>query len=117
MAQFTVNSRRLDPYKNFRFRVDVSGAIEKGDLENKVIEKPSPTLSSDAKAAGASGAVTVFVVVDEKGHVIAARSLEGHPLLRRSAIAAARNTRFRPTKLSGQPVKVTGVIQYNFVAQ
>src|SRR5262249_8767998 len=25
--------------------------------------------------------------------------------------------RFSPTKLSGQPVKVTGVIQYNFVSQ
>jgi hypothetical protein len=33
------------------------------------------------------------------------------------AVAAARQARFSPTKLSGQPVKVTGVIQYNFVAQ
>ena len=30
---------------------------------------------------------------------------------------AARGARFSPTKLSGQPVKVTGVITYNFVAQ
>jgi periplasmic protein TonB len=38
-----------------------------------------------------------------------------HPLLRAAAVAAARGARFSPTKLSGQPVKVSGVITYNFV--
>jgi len=42
--------------------------------------------------------------------------VSGHPLLRAAAVAAARGARFSPTKLSGQPVKVSGVITYNFVA-
>jgi outer membrane biosynthesis protein TonB len=35
-------------------------------------------------------------------------------MLRLSAVAAARQARFAPTKLSGAPVKVTGTINYNF---
>jgi hypothetical protein len=38
-------------------------------------------------------------------------------MLRAAAIAAARQARFAPTKLSGQPVKVTGIINYNFVVR
>ena len=55
--------------------------------------------------------------VVENGNVIAAHAVSGHPLLQSAAVGAARQARFSPTKLSGQPVKVTGVIQYNFVAQ
>jgi outer membrane biosynthesis protein TonB len=35
-------------------------------------------------------------------------------MLRDAAIQAAHRARFSPTKLSGQPVKVAGVINYNF---
>jgi protein TonB len=61
--------------------------------------------------------VVVQVVIDENGRVISAQAVSGHPLLQAVSVAAARNARFSPTKLSGQPVKVTGVITYNFVAQ
>jgi hypothetical protein len=37
------------------------------------------------------------------------------PVLANPCIAAAYQARFTPTKLSGKPVKVTGVITYNFV--
>jgi hypothetical protein len=35
--------------------------------------------------------------------------------LSESSVAAAYSARFTPTKLSGKPVRVYGVIQYNFV--
>jgi protein TonB len=56
----------------------------------------------------------VQVVVDENGNVISAKPVSGHPLLQAAATAAARNARFSLTKLSGQPVKVSGVVTYNF---
>ena len=59
--------------------------------------------------------VVVRVLVDEKGNVVSARAISGHRLLKQAAVTAARNTRFSPTRLSGQPVKVSGVITYNFV--
>ena len=61
-----------------------------------------------------SGAVAVQVTVDETGAVISAHAVSGHPLLQASAVVAARQARFSPTLLMGEPVKITGVIVYNF---
>ena len=47
-------------------------------------------------------------------HVIAAKAVSGHPLLQAASVAAARNAKFTPTKMSGQPVKVQGVLIYTF---
>jgi protein TonB len=59
----------------------------------------------------------VQVTLDESGNVISAHAVSGHPLLKSSAEAAARQAKFAPTMLSGQPVKVTGIIVYNFAMQ
>ena len=91
--------------------------VQAGDLTAKAISMPRVAIPADAKAAGASGAVKVQVQVDESGRVISANAISGHPALRQPAINAVRKARFTPTKLSGQPVKVTGIIQYNFVVQ
>ena len=40
--------------------------------------------------------------------------LTHHPRLREAAVQAALKARFSPTKLSGQPVKVSGTINYKF---
>jgi protein TonB len=86
-------------------------------LNGKAISLPKPAYPPIARQAHASGTVVVQVTIDENGSVISARAVSGHPLLQAVAVNAARNARFSPTKLSGQPVKVTGVITYNFVAQ
>jgi TonB family protein len=57
----------------------------------------------------------VQIKIDERGCVISARAVSGHPLLQAAAVQAARQACFTPTRLSGQPVKVTGVILYNFM--
>jgi periplasmic protein TonB len=91
--------------------------ISGGVLNGKAISLPKPPYPAIARAAHASGTVTVQVTIDENGSVISAHAVGGHPLLQQAAVSAARQARFSPTKLSGQPVKVTGVITYNFVAQ
>ena len=78
---------------------------------------PKPAYSAIAKAAHASGMVTVQVLIDENGRVISAHALNGHPLLLQPSVQAALEARFTPTMLSKQPVKVSGVITYNFVMQ
>jgi protein TonB len=88
--------------------------ISGGVLNGKAIRLVQPTYPPIARAARASGAVSVQVTLDEEGNVISARAVSGHPLLKSSAEAAARQSKFSPTRLSGQPVKVTGVIVYNF---
>lgn len=91
--------------------------ISGGVLNGKAISLPKPQYPPIARAARASGTVVVQVLIDENGSVVSAKAVSGPPLLLATAVAAARQARFSPTKLSGQPVKVTGVIQYNFVAQ
>jgi protein TonB len=91
--------------------------VSGGVLNGKAISKPQPTYPPIAKAARASGTVTVQILVDESGRVVSASAVSGHPLLQQAAVAAARQARFSPTLLSGQPVKVSGVITYNFVLQ
>ena len=63
------------------------------------------------------GSVTVQVLVDERGKVISAKAVSGHGLLIPAAQRAALEARFSPTLLGDQPVKVSGVIIYNFVLQ
>lgn len=94
-------------------RAPISGGV----LNGKAISLPKPSYPPIARAAHASGTVVVQVLIDENGNVVSASAVSGHPLLQAAAVGAARQARFSPTKLSGQPVKVTGVIQYNFVAQ
>ncbi len=96
----------------------VGGRIVSGGVLNgKAISLPEPAYPPVAKAVHAGGLVPVQVVVDETGKVISAEAVSGHPLLRQAAATAAKQARFTPTMVSGHPVKVTGTITYNFVAQ
>ena len=89
--------------------------ISGGVLNGKATSLPKPAYPPAARAVGASGAVSVQVLIDENGNVVSASAASGHPLLRAAAVAAARGAKFSPTKLSGEAVKVSGVITYNFV--
>lgn len=96
---------------------DSRSPISGGVLNAKAVSMPAPSYPNIARAAHASGEVTVQVMVDEEGNVVAAHAVSGHPLLQAAAVTAARQASFRPTKLNGEPVKVSGALVYNFVAQ
>lgn len=94
---------------------EVPKQISGGVLNGKATSLPKPPYPPAARAVRASGAVSVQVLIDENGNVVSASAVSGHPLLRAAAAQAARGAKFSPTKLSGQAVKVSGVITYNFV--
>lgn len=83
-------------------------------VPGKIVSQPQPAYPPIARAARAAGAVVVAVVVDEEGKVVAAHAVMGHPLLQQAAVRAARETRFTPSLLDGKPVKVKGVLTFNF---
>lgn len=89
--------------------------IQGGILNGKAIELPHPVYPSDAREAKVGGAVSVQVTIDEGGNVVSAEAVSGDERLRAAAVDAARRARFSQTFLSGQPVKISGVIVYNFV--
>ena len=89
----------------------VSGGI----IDGKALSKPAPVYPSAAVAAGVSGTVHVRVLLDESGRVSSANAISGDRLLREAAAHAATQARFPPTLLEGRPVRVSGVVSYNFV--
>jgi periplasmic protein TonB len=88
--------------------------VSGGVLNGTAINLPPPAYPDSAKRMKVQGVVTVEVVLDENGKVISAQATSGPPLLREAAVLAAKRARFSPTKLSGMPVKVSGVINYKF---
>lgn len=91
--------------------------ISGGVLNGKAIRLPTPSYPPIARQAHAGGVAVVQVTIDESGAVIAAHAVSGHPLLQSASVAAAREAQFSPTKLCNEPVKVTGVITYHFIAR
>ena len=126
--RYTINGdANLEPSQapppDYRGPVNVGGtspsnvpkSIAGGVLNGKVYVLPKPPYPAAARAVRASGAVHVQVLIDESGEVFMARPVSGHPLLRSVSVTAACGSRFSPTRLSGHPVRVTGIITYNFV--
>lgn len=95
---------------------EIPKQISAGVLNGRARSLPKPEYPEAAKAAGVSGTVSVQVLIDEGGNVISATAVTGHALLRAAAVEAAKLAQFAPTRLSGQPVKISGIITYNFVA-
>jgi TonB family protein len=89
--------------------------VQGGVVNGKAISLPKPVYPAAARYNGESGAVTVQVMIDEKGKIISAGALSGPPGLQLAARDAACGAKFSPTLLAGSPVKVTGVLTYAFI--
>lgn len=98
---------------------DPKTALNEGSVLNGMaLSLPRPPYPLAARQRGLSGTVIVKVMIDEGGKVIDARDMcQGPPYLTEVSLQSARLARFTPTKLSGMPVKVIGVVVYNFVKQ
>ena len=86
-----------------------------GILNRKAVEKPNPIYPFQARAARVSDVVVVQILVSQDGIVEKATAVSGHPLLRDAAVDVAYRARFAPTRISGEPVKVSGTLVYRFV--
>ncbi|MEO6050672.1 MAG: energy transducer TonB [Pyrinomonadaceae bacterium] len=128
---FSAVSAQTDPFKTIRG----------GVLNGKSISLPKPEYTEAMSLAGIEGTVQISVLIDENGNVISAEPVVDdkskivsdpkpnsgdvenykvikpeppNPLLVDSARNAAMKANFSPTTLSGVPVRVTGIIVYNF---
>ena len=113
---------------SFALAQDTVKTINGGVLNGKAVSLPKPAYPAAAKTAKVEGAVKVEIIIDESGNIEAAAAInetpedaspevaDGWMALRSAAETAAMESKFSPTLLSGVPVKVKGVIVYNFVA-
>ena len=89
--------------------------VSKGVITSQALSLPKPNYPETAKRMRIQGTVSVQVLIDEEGRVISAKAVSGSPFLLIEAQKAALQARFSPTRLGDNPVKVSGVITYNFV--
>ena len=73
-----------------------------------------PIYSPMAKSSNITGKVVVDLELDVDGNVVTAKAESGHQLLRDSAEAAARKSKFKPAMFDGKPIKGKATITYNF---
>ena len=81
----------------------------------RVLSKPEPQYTEEARRNGITGTVVLRVVFSRTGEVTNIRAMQ--PLgggLTEKAIAAARQIKFVPARKNGQPVSMYMELQYNF---
>lgn len=88
--------------------------ISKGPITGQAVSLPQPPYPPLAKQMRIQGRVSVQVLIDEQGRVISATAVSGHTFLIEAAQKAALQARFSPTTLGNRPVRVSGVITYDF---
>lgn len=81
----------------------------------RVLAKPEPQYTEEARKGGITGSVVLRVVFSRTGEVTNIRAVSTLPLgLTERAIAAARLIRFLPATKDGRPVNVSMQLEYNF---
>jgi len=97
-----------------------------GELSDKIYdfesveEKPKVLIYSEpdypdlARKAGVSGKVLLEVVIDEKGDAIKTKVIKSLGMLDRSAIEAAKTSKYRPGLIDKKPVKVKMEVPFYF---
>jgi len=83
-------------------------------LEGNAITRVEPTYPPAARIMKAFGTVMVQITISETGSVIDAKAISGHKALRPAAVEAAYKWVFKPTTVNGEPIKVQGVLTFNF---
>ena len=84
------------------------------ELLARIIKWQEPVLPPIARQARAGGPVVVDLTIDEKGDVVGAHVVSGHPLLQMPLLHAARAWKFRPAGNGNVPVRMHGRIKYLF---
>ncbi len=89
-------------------------SINAGIVNGKAKILTIPEYPASAKARKGRGVVPVRVTINEQGKVTEAKAICGDADLAEASEAAAKKSKFTQTSIDGKPVKVTGVIIYNF---
>jgi TonB family protein len=92
-----------------------SYTLREVDQRARVLWKPEPQYSEDARRNQISGSVVLRVVFASTGEVVQIRPVNVLPFgLTEKAIEAARQIKFVPAMKNGRPVSVYMQLEYNF---
>ena len=99
------------PQKTAAKRIVRVGSSLKAPRQIYSVQPDYPPL---AKETHISGTVVVNAVIDERGNVVQAHALNGHPLLIPAALKAVLQWKYEPTLLNGVPVAVEMEVTVHF---
>ncbi len=88
--------------------------ISEEEQEAKLINKVAPQYPPLARAARIEGTVRMHAVIAKDGTIEQLDVASGHPVLVQAAINAAKQWRYQPTEVNGQPVEVETFITVVF---
>jgi tetratricopeptide (TPR) repeat protein len=90
--------------------------IDGGIVTRKAINLARPPFTEEARSRNFSGKILVEIVIGEDGTVLHACAYSDNAPISQIAVVeqAALQSTFKPTTIDGKPVKVSGVVVYNF---
>ncbi len=88
--------------------------VASGIMSSHLLSSSAPKYPELAKIAHVEGPVILQAVVAKSGRVAAVKVLSGHRLLRKAAVNAVRDWRYRPYLADGRPVDVATIITLDF---
>lgn len=90
--------------------------ISGGVMNGRSVDLVKPAFPASAEFVNAKGIVSIQVLIDEKGNVIGAKPLKGHPLLIPASLKAALKSKFFPCIIANKPLQFSGVIVYKYLS-
>lgn len=105
-----------------------ASANDDGATGVRVVRKPSnliyssairrvvPLYPPKARKSHIVGLATVEMLIDEGGDVLWVRAVSGHEFFKEAATAAARGWKFPPSTARGRPVRIIGLLTFNFTS-
>ena len=88
--------------------------VSSGVAAGMLILRTPPIYPPIAKAARVSGTVELHATISKNGTIKDLRVVNGPPMLQQAAVDAVRNWRYKPYRLSNQPVEVETTIDLVF---
>ena len=76
------------------------------------LPNPEPVGAPGYGAHKYAGKVFVQIIINEEGNVAFATAISGHPFFRPIVEQAALKAKFKPTIVSGKPIRVSAIIIY-----
>ena len=84
------------------------------EQEQRLIRRIEPIYPEAARQARLQELVILQATIDEQGNVSDVRLIRGHPLLAEAAVTAARQWKYRPLILYGNPTQVIATVVVQF---
>lgn len=88
--------------------------MDAGQLEGQLIRRPTPEYPLAALDQQIQGTVRFVVRVDSEGRVSRAVPISGNPVLLGAARNAVDGYRYRPMRVNGRRVEMTGIVDIVF---